>query len=188
MIDYKSTATYKYLLPGLLSRELSLRTALKNRNHFEVLGYYVGHGELDLDNVIYIRLDVISRVALNRLLEIPSVIRYYDLGDLFQTEVMLVVKLADDLEEARTHLLDSKYSRMYGIKDMRLMKKLGLLTFKTKRVLTKAATLRSEIEAEFGVSLPADVELDEVFHLEREIYEYGEEHTDNRLIVRRRQS
>lgn len=174
---------FAYLTHPLFAKNKTLANILSNKGDFKILGYYIGHYEVDPENVVYIQVDVLNRLALEKLEIIPAIKKIYDVGGLFSTKVMLVVKLDEEYKNTRKKFLLSKYSEMFTREQLRKIRISGFGTEKFMKVVSKAPSLRREKEELYNCTIPEEVELDEIIHLDREVLDYGKtvDYRDNVL-------
>ena len=172
---------YKYLTKALFPNEPYITHTLSDRRDFKVLGYYVGIKQLDPDNVIYIHTNVLNRLALNKLDKLNSVEKIIDVGGLFSTEVMIVVRLKDEYNKTREKFLQGKYSEMFNSKQLLLITKHNWAGSDFLDVVTKSEFRRKKLESKYNCKIEPSTELDEMIHLDREIYEY--EHVVDPAVV-----
>ena len=163
---------YKYLNPALFVHEKLLSKTLSNKQNFVLLGYYLGDMQIDNDNVVYIKAQLLNKLAINELEIIPSIKKVYDIGGLFSTQIMIIVELRDGFENARNQLLLSNYSKMYTNRQLREFQNSGLAGKNFIEVTTKSDKKRRELEIKYNCRIVEETELDEIIHLEREVYNY----------------
>ena len=171
-MSFHINQVYKYLTKALFPKNPEFVRIISDRRDFKVLGYYVGMKEIDPENVIYMHLNVLNRIAINKLEELDIVEKIIDVGGLFSTEVMIVMRLEDEYKRTREKFLQGKYSQMYTSKQLLTITNKDWAGSDFLDVVTKSEFRRKKLESKYNCKIPTDTELDEMIHPEREVYEY----------------